>query len=430
MARKTVLDAVRIAARRLFRAPALDRTLSSAGEAFFQLDSALSPVPDRVSFSSAVRLSAGKGQAGEEAISFDAQQRAAESAVRGEIPFSAAGMEERAAFLRKTPGLTETGGDRTAAEAVAAVWAEEQTERQRTGMGFWRSAAQTAVENLGDPAVQAVKSISRRDGSRAEMAETAKLLEAIRSAAALQTRTQTPAAREANHAPIVWKADAEIGSTFRETGTLLSTMVPRSVENIISGKNQAVEEAVRTAAALTPRREQNAAVFARDRNPAVSSAQSVFENISTAGTNNAAIPQMAGATADEIAAVWKTIRTGKAGIMQAEGRAERSSAFSTGMLSLVENSPVFSSTRTAQQEAAGSERIGLPLPQPAGEETLSSVPRPVRETASVSTSGEQTARSSPAVRRKEAAPTSEEFWNQWARRFAGELHSSPEGVHG
>ena len=36
MARKTVLDAVRIAARRLFRAPALDRTLSSAGEAFFQ----------------------------------------------------------------------------------------------------------------------------------------------------------------------------------------------------------------------------------------------------------------------------------------------------------------------------------------------------------------------------------------------------------
>ena len=64
MARKTVLDAVRIAARRLFRAPALDRTLSSAGEAFFQLDSALSPVPDRVSLSPAVRLSAEKGQIG------------------------------------------------------------------------------------------------------------------------------------------------------------------------------------------------------------------------------------------------------------------------------------------------------------------------------------------------------------------------------
>lgn len=201
---------------------------------------------------------------------------------------------------------------------------------------------------------------------------------------------------------------------------------------------------MRTAAALTPRREQNAAVFARDRNPAVASAQSVFESISTAGTNNAAIRQMAGAAAAEIAAVWKTpgsgtaentaagqtVRTGKAGIMQAEGRAERSSAFSTGMLSLVENSPAFSSTRTAQQEAAGSERIGLPLPQPSGEETLSSMPHPVRETASVSTSGEQAPRSSPAVRRKEAAPTSEEFWDQWARRFAGELHSSPEGVHG
>lgn len=414
MARKTVLDAVRIAARRLFRAPALDRTLSSAGEAFFQLDSALSPVSDRVSLSPAVRLSAEKGQPREKTISFDAQQRAAESVVRGEIPFSAAGMEERAAFLRKVPGLTETGGDRTAAETFAAVWTKEQTERQRTGTELWRSAAQTAVENLRDPAVQAVKSISRRDGSQAEMAETAKLPETMRSAA------------------------------IRQTGTLLSTIVPRSVENIIFGKKQAVEEAMRTAAALTPRREQNAAVFARDRNPAAASAQSVFESISTAGTNNAAIRQMAGAAAAEIAAVWKTpgsgtaentaagqtVRTGKAGIMQAEGRVERSSAFSTGTLSLVENSPALSFPRTAQQEAVGSERIHLPLPQPAGEEALSSVPRPVRENASASTTAEQTARSSPAVRRKEAAPTSEEFWEQWARRFAGELHSSPEGVHG
>ena len=414
MARKTVLDAVRIAARRLFRAPALDRTLSSAGEAFFQLDSALSPVSDRVSLSPAVRLSAEKGQLVEKAIFFDAQQRATESVVRGEIPFSAAGMEERAAFLRKVPGLTETGGDRTAAETFAAVWTKEQTERQRTGTELWRSAAQTAVENLRDPAVQAVKSISRRDGSQAEMAETAKLPETMRSAA------------------------------IRQTGTLLSTIVPRSVENIIFGKKQAVEEAMRTAAALTPRREQNAAVFARDRNPAAASAQSVFESISTAGTNNAAIRQMAGAAAAEIAAVWKTpgsgtaentaagqtVRTGKAGIMQAEGRVERSSAFSTGTLSLVENSPALSFPRTAQQEAVGSERIHLPLPQPAGEEALSSVPRPVRENASASTTAEQTARSSPAVRRKEAAPTSEEFWEQWARRFAGELHSSPEGVHG
>ena len=414
MARKTVLDAVRIAARRLFRAPALDRTLSSAGEAFFQLDSALSPVSDRVSLSPAVRLSAEKGQLVEKAIFFDAQQRATESVVRGEIPFSAAGMEERAAFLRKVPGLTETGGDRTAAETFAAVWTKEQTERQRTGTELWRSAAQTAVENLRDPAVQAVKSISRRDGSQAEMAETAKLPETMRSTAVL---------------PI---------------GTLLSTIVPRSVENIIFGKKQAVEEAMRTAAALTPRREQNAAVFARDRNPAAASAQSVFESISTAGTNNAAIRQMAGAAAAEIAAVWKTpgsgtaentaagqtVRTGKAGIMQAEGRVERSSAFSTGTLSLVENSPALSFPRTAQQEAVGSERIHLPLPQPAGEEALSSVPRPVRENASASTTAEQTARSSPAVRRKEAAPTSEEFWEQWARRFAGELHSSPEGVHG
>lgn len=414
MARKTVLDAVRIAARRLFRAPALDRTLSSAGEAFFQLDSALSPVSDRVSLSPAVRLSAEKGQPREKTISFDAQQRATESVVRGEIPFSAAGMEERAAFLRKVPGLTETGGDRTAAETFAAVWTKEQTERQRTGTELWRSAAQTAVENLRDPAVQAVKSISRRDGSQAEMAETAKLPETMRSAA------------------------------IRQTGTLLSTIVPRSVENIIFGKKQAVEEAMRTAAALTPRREQNAAVFARDRNPAAASAQSVFESISTAGTNNAAIRQMAGAAAAEIAAVWKTpgsgtaentaagqtVRTGKAGIMQAEGRVERSSAFSTGTLSLVENSPALSFPRTAQQEAVGSERIHLPLPQPAGEEALSSVPRPVRENASASTTAEQTARSSPAVRRKEAAPTSEEFWEQWARRFAGELHSSPEGVHG
>lgn len=414
MARKTVLDAVRIAARRLFRAPALDRTLSSAGEAFFQLDSALSPVPDRVSLSPAVRLSAEKGQPVEKTISFDAQQRATESVVRGEIPFSAAGMEKRAAFLRKAPGLTETGGDRTAAETFAAVWTKEQTERQRTGTELWRSAAQTAVENLRDPAVQAVKSISRRDGSQAEMAETAKLPETMRSTAVL---------------PI---------------GTLLSTIVPRSVENIIFGKKQAVEEAMRTAAALTPQRKQNAAVFAWDQNSAVSSAQSVFDNIPTAGTNNAAIRQMAGAAAAEIAAVWKTpgsgtaentaagqtIRTGKAGIMQAEGRAERSSAFSTGMLSLVENSPAFSSTRTAQQEAGDSERIGLPLPQPSGEEALSSMPRPVRENASASTTAEQTPRSSPAVRRKEAAPTSEEFWDQWARRFAGELHSSPEGVHG
>ena len=414
MARKTVLDAVRIAARRLFRAPALDRTLSSAGEAFFQLDSALSPVSDRVSLSPAVRLSAEKGQLVEKAIFFDAQQRATESVVRGEIPFSAAGMEKRAAFLRKAPGLTETGGDRTAAETFAAVWTKEQTERQRTGTELWRSVAQTAVENLRDPAVQAVKSISRRDGSQAEMAETAKLPETMRSTAVL---------------PI---------------GTLLSTIVPRSVENIIFGKKQAVEEAMRTAAALTPQRKQNAAVSAWDRNPAVSSAQSVFESIPTAGTNNAAIRQMAGAAAAEIAAVWKTsgsgtaentaagqtIRTGKAGIMQAEGRAERSSAFSTGMLSLVENSPAFSFPRTAQREAGDSERIRLPLSQPAGEETLSSVPRPVRENASASTTAEQTARSSPAVRRKEAAPTSEEFWDQWARRFAGELHSSPEGVHG
>ena len=414
MARKTVLDAVRIAARRLFRAPALDRTLSSAGEAFFQLDSALSPVPDRVSLSPAVRLSAEKGQPVEKAIFFDAQQRATESVVRGEMSLSAAGMEKRAAFLRKAPGLTETGGDRTAAETFAAVWTKEQTERQRTGTELWRSAAQTAVENLRDPAVQAVKSISRRDGSQTEMAETAKLPETMRSTAVL---------------PI---------------GTLLSTIVPRSVENIIFGKKQAVEEAMRTAAALTPRREQNAAVFAWDQNSAVSSAQSVFDNIPTAGTSNAAIRQMAGAAAAEIAAVWKTsgsgtaentaagqtIRTGKAGIMQAEGRAERSSSFSTGTLSLVENSPALSFPRTAQREAAGSERIGLPLPQPSGEETLSSVPRPVRENASASTTAEQTARSSPAVRRKEAAPTSEEFWDQWTRRFAGELHSSPEGVHG
>lgn len=414
MARKTVLDAVRLAARRLFRAPALDRTLSSSGEAFFQLDSALSPVPDRVSLSPAVRPFTGEGQAGEKAISFDAQQRATENAVRGEMSFSAAGMEERAAFLRKASDLSESSGDRTAAEAVAVVWAEEQTERQRTGTEFWRSAAQTAVENLGDPAVQAVKSILRRDGARVGTAETAKLPETMRSAA------------------------------IRQTGALLSTIVPRSVENIIFETRGTAEEAACTAAALTSRQEQNAAVSAWDQNSAVASTQLDFGGISTMGADNAAIRQTAETAAAEIAAVWKasragtaentaagqTVRTGKAGIMQAEGRAERSSAFSTGTLSVVENNPALSFPRTAQQEAAGSERIHLPLPQPAGEETLSSVPRPVRENASASTTAEQAARSSPAVRRKEAAPTSEEFWNQWARRFAGELHSSPEGVHG
>ena len=69
---------------------------------------------------------------------------------------------------------------------------------------------------------------------------------------------------------------------------------------------------------------------------------------------------------------------------------------------------------------------GLP---DSGEARLFSLPRPAGAREKSDGAG-RSAESRPAARSAQAGSGGGDFWELWARRFAGELHSSAEGVHG
>ena len=69
---------------------------------------------------------------------------------------------------------------------------------------------------------------------------------------------------------------------------------------------------------------------------------------------------------------------------------------------------------------------GLPA---SGEAQLTSLPRPAGKKEKPD-GAEKSGENRSAVRRDAQESGTEDFWGLWARRFAGELHSSAEGVHG
>ena len=69
---------------------------------------------------------------------------------------------------------------------------------------------------------------------------------------------------------------------------------------------------------------------------------------------------------------------------------------------------------------------GLPA---SGEAQLASLPRPAGKKEKAD-GAEKGGENRSAARRDAQESGTEDFWGLWARRFAGELHSSAEGVHG
>ena len=69
---------------------------------------------------------------------------------------------------------------------------------------------------------------------------------------------------------------------------------------------------------------------------------------------------------------------------------------------------------------------GLPA---SGEAQLASLPRPAGKKEKPD-GAEKGGENRSAARRDAQESGTEDFWGLWARRFAGELHSSAEGVHG
>ncbi len=69
---------------------------------------------------------------------------------------------------------------------------------------------------------------------------------------------------------------------------------------------------------------------------------------------------------------------------------------------------------------------GLPA---SGEAQLTSLPRPAGKKEKPD-GAEKSGENRSAARRDAQESGTEDFWGLWARRFAGELHSSAEGVHG
>lgn len=413
--RRTVLDAVRLAARRLFRVPALDRTLPPAGETFFRLDGIHAAAQGLASLSPTVLPAIAERQA-----------------------------EEQAALSQSVWGQRErSGGERTAAAApAAAVLAGKQMEQQSLGTELERDAGRTVVEPPEKPVDQAVNRILLRDGRQTGDVETANRSKAIQAAAVHHTGIPEPAAMEANFAgrtahavlfPSDWRSpivSAEVSPGTAERNGAIRPVKNRNVDHTISRARSlsvpADEKEGLTDTFPAARPEQNAAVSAWNRTAVVPALQANRLDGSLAQTTEsmALRRQIAGTTEE---------RTAQRPVIPAESvslpdRTTSVLAFSTGTPRLVENAAAPSFVPTAQPATIGT-GIQLPLPQPAGEDSLSSVPRPAAETQNAS-AAEPALRSSPAVRRKEPAQPPEEFWDQWARRFAGELYSSPEGVHG
>lgn len=392
MARKTVLNAVRLAARRLFRAPALERAAPSSGEAFFQLDSVLPPAQERTSLFPAVRTSA--------ALLPGARQRTTESAARGETPFVTAGTEEHMAaktvvgrdevqvtpFSTKIPRAVENGNTRdTNAEIGRTFPSLIMGQENITAAPVWKRSPVLSVLQA-DPSVLSLAGIMdhvaiRQTAASATAERTQAWHQPVRAEPVENTATRQTAASEAVQRAAAWHQPA-----WAEDAAARQTAASATAERTASWRQPAWAEPAEDATAR-----QTTAI----------------------------------ATAEHSAA-WR--QPTRARVTQMVEHTKPSSALSTDTLRFVENSPALATAVSDREETSGS-RFSAAL-QSAGEESLSFLPRPVRENASTSSTSEQTARASPTVRRKETAPSPEEFWNQWARRFAGELHSSPEGVHG
>ena len=392
MARKTVLNAVRLAARRLFRAPALERAAPSSGEAFFQLDSVLPPAQERTSLFPAVRTSA--------ALLPGARQRTTESAARGGTPFVTAGTEEHMAaktvvgrdevqvtpFSTKIPRAVENGNTRdTNAEIGRTFPSLIMGQENITAAPVWKRSPVLSVLQA-DPSVLSLAGIMdhvaiRQTAASATAERTQAWHQPVRAEPVENTATRQTAASEAVQRAAAWHQPA-----WAEDAAARQTAASATAERTASWRQPAWAEPAEDATAR-----QTTAI----------------------------------ATAEHSAA-WR--QPTRARVTQMVEHTKPSSALSTDTLRFVENSPALATAVSDREETSGS-RFSAAL-QSAGEESLSFLPRPVRENASTSSTSEQTARASPTVRRKETAPSPEEFWNQWARRFAGELHSSPEGVHG
>ena len=395
MARKTVLNAVRLAARRLFRAPALERAAPSSGEAFFQLDSVLPPAQERTSLFPAVRTSA--------ALLPGARQRTTESAARGGTPFVTAGTEEHMAaktvvgrdevqvtpFSTKIPRAVENGNTRdTNAEIGRTFPSLIMGQENITAAPVWKRSPVLSVLQA-DPSVLSLAGIMdhvaiRQTAASAAAERTQAWHQPVRAEPVENTATRQTAASEAVQRAAAWRQPARA----------------ETAENAAARQTAGSLTAERTAAWRQPAWAEPAEDATARQTTAIATA--------------------------EHSAAWR--QPTRARVTQMVEHTKPSSALSTDTLRFVENSPALATAVSDREETSGS-RFSAAL-QSAGEESLSFLPRPVRENASTSSTSEQTARASPTVRRKETAPSPEEFWNQWARRFAGELHSSPEGVHG
>ena len=395
MARKTVLNAVRLAARRLFRAPALERTAPSSGEAFFQLDSVLPPAQERTSLFPAVRTSA--------ALLPGARQRTTESAARGGTPFVTAGTEEHMAaktvvgrdevqvtpFSTKIPRAVENGNTRdTNAEIGRTFPSLIMGQENITAAPVWKRSPVLSVLQA-DPSVLSLAGIMDHV--------------AIRQTAASAAAERTQA----------WHQPARAEPS--EYAAVQQTSGSATAERTAPWRQPAQTEPAEDAAARQTTASATAERTALWRQPAWAEP-----------AEDATARQTTAIATAEHSAAWR--QPTRARVTQMVEHTEPSSALSNGTLRFVENSPALATAVSDREETSGS-RFSAAL-QSAGEESLSFLPHPVRENASTSSTSEQTARASPTVRRKETAPSPEEFWNQWARRFAGELHSSPEGVHG
>ena len=367
---------------------------------------------------------------------------AAEETLRaGSLPLErAAGLDlgeaGRAGSLREAPSMAERASAESAAvRSTASVSANEvgsaQTERAEAGLALAGEAG--------------------RAGNLREAPAMVKMASA-ESAAAQNPAAQNPAWNSAVQASIAQSAASalanEVGSAQAEraeAGLSLAEGSGRAESQreapAMAGITLAESAAAGLALAEGPgragsRREAPAmtgralAESAATQNPAAQnmSAQSQAIQASIAQiTAPALLREPSGASANRAADL--TLAKGRGATLPGAGRfaaqageeALRLAAPDAGSAPALADSP----ERSVRLLAALPEN-GLP---DSGEARLFSLPRPAGAREKSDGAG-RSAESRPAARSAQAGSGGGDFWELWARRFAGELHSSAEGVHG
>lgn len=362
---------------------------------------------------------------------------AAEETLRaGSLPLErAAGLDlgeaGRAGSLREAPSMAERASAESAAvRSTASVPANEvgsaQTERAEAGLALAGEAGRAgnlreapAMVKMASAESAAAQNPAWNSAVQASIAQSAAsaLANEVGSAQAERAEAGLSLAEGSGRAESQREAPAMAGITLAESAAAGLALA--------EGPGRAGSR--REAPAMTGRA---LAESAATQNPAAQnmSAQSQAIQASIAQiTAPALLREPSGASANRAADL--TLAKGRGATLPGAG----SFAAQAGEEALRLAAPDAGSAPALADSPERSVRLLAALPEnglpDSGEARLFSLPRPAGAREKSDGAG-RSAESRPAARSAQAGSGGGDFWELWARRFAGELHSSAEGVHG